>query len=718
MLKFGNKEFRNLQEQVYKNMKDILFILQEEGVLNQFGITVVGQEESVANMPTVADYKATNPDWDYGDAYAIGTESPYILYILTRANGTHPNDYWFNIGSFPVAGPTGPQGPQGEIGPQGPTGNPGADGLSAGFGTIIATATTLPAGSEATASVVASGTNTEKNFSFTFGIPEGKKGNDGARQWGEITGDISNQTDLITALQGKQNTLVSGTNIKTINNESILGSGNISLVASVNWNDIQDKPAFATVATSGSYNDLSNKPIIPTKTSDLTNDSSFITISALQPYVLTADLSTVALSGNYNDLLNKPTIPTIPVTDVQVNNVSVLDGTIAKITLPTVPSVSIDSTYGSESITVNSDTLNVATRDTAQDITGNKKFLGDGESNGALILQNNIYEGNSHAGGKIIMGADELGSVAHPITISSDPYKNGESYIKFKFDYEQGSDFGYNTTEFLLSSYTGNTNSSFYAISDNPVDIGTSSHKFNDVYMSGALKDGNSNYGLVIPSTTGLSANKTIATVDQIPSLTGYATEAWVNQQGFLTSVEWDAVNSKPSFATVATTGSYNDLLNKPTNLVTTDTAQIITGAKTFEGALELRAPSIELAITGSPAGAIFIDSSSLVVDGYLQPGVIVSAFTDTHGLIVPDTSAFTANKTIATTDQIPTVPTNVSKFTNDAGYITGITSDMVTTALGFTPLQSVTPTSETWTFTLDDDSTVTKTVVTAVTSA
>lgn len=34
---------------------------------------------------------------------------------------------------------------------------------------------------------------------------------------------------------------------------------------------------LATVATTGSYNDLSNKPTIPTKTSDLTNDSGFIT---------------------------------------------------------------------------------------------------------------------------------------------------------------------------------------------------------------------------------------------------------------------------------------------------------------------------------------------------------------------------------------------------------------------------------------------------------
>ena len=62
MLKFGNKEFRNLQEQVKKNMDDIMFILQEEGVLNQFGVKVVGQEDTALDMPTVDDYKEEHSD--------------------------------------------------------------------------------------------------------------------------------------------------------------------------------------------------------------------------------------------------------------------------------------------------------------------------------------------------------------------------------------------------------------------------------------------------------------------------------------------------------------------------------------------------------------------------------------------------------------------------------------------------------------------------------
>lgn len=103
------------------------------------------------------------------------------------------------------------------------------------------------------------------------------------------------ETEMDTALSGKQATLVSGTNIKTINNTSLLGSGNISIqgggsvtvdsaLSTTSENPVQNKvitgalngkadsSSLSTVATSGSYNDLSNKPSIPSKTSDLTND--------------------------------------------------------------------------------------------------------------------------------------------------------------------------------------------------------------------------------------------------------------------------------------------------------------------------------------------------------------------------------------------------------------------------------------------------------------
>lgn len=66
------------------------------------------------------------------------------------------------------------------------------------------------------------------------------------------------------AVATKQDTLVSGQNIKTINGQSVLGAGNIEIQGGTsNWDDITGKPEFAEVATSGDYNDLTNKPEIP-----------------------------------------------------------------------------------------------------------------------------------------------------------------------------------------------------------------------------------------------------------------------------------------------------------------------------------------------------------------------------------------------------------------------------------------------------------------------
>lgn len=62
MLKFGNKEFRNLQEQVLANMRAIGDLKTTGIVLDEFGIKVVGQESSAASMPTVAAYKEAHED--------------------------------------------------------------------------------------------------------------------------------------------------------------------------------------------------------------------------------------------------------------------------------------------------------------------------------------------------------------------------------------------------------------------------------------------------------------------------------------------------------------------------------------------------------------------------------------------------------------------------------------------------------------------------------
>ena len=82
---------------------------------------------------------------------------------------------------------------------------------------------------------------------------------------------------------------------------------------------------LATVATTGSYSDLANTPSIPTVpaistsvASDATSDTKTVSPKAVKyfvenkGYALDSDLKNVAKSGSYNDLSDTPTIPTVP----------------------------------------------------------------------------------------------------------------------------------------------------------------------------------------------------------------------------------------------------------------------------------------------------------------------------------------------------------------------------------------------------------------------
>lgn len=89
---------------------------------------------------------------------------------------------------------------------------------------------------------------------------------------------MSNQDDLRVALNGKQDTIG---DLDTIRSGASLGA---TAVQPASLSEYTKTSELATVATSGSYEDLTNKPTIPTNTSQLTNDSAFITNSALTGY--------------------------------------------------------------------------------------------------------------------------------------------------------------------------------------------------------------------------------------------------------------------------------------------------------------------------------------------------------------------------------------------------------------------------------------------------
>ena len=106
MLKYGNRELRNLEEQVEKNAQDIEDFKNGNQTIAEFGITVVGILATAAELPAQGE--------NYGDAYLIGTSTPYDMRVWTRdvANSTAK---WVDLGACPLQGPKGDKGNIGSV---------------------------------------------------------------------------------------------------------------------------------------------------------------------------------------------------------------------------------------------------------------------------------------------------------------------------------------------------------------------------------------------------------------------------------------------------------------------------------------------------------------------------------------------------------------------------------------------------------------------------
>ncbi len=162
---------------------------------------------------------------------------------------------------------------------------------------------------------------------------------------------------VYTALSGKQATLGSSNVITT-------GEGNVvdSVTALNGTITVTKNTTLAEVATSGSYNDLSDKPTIPAAPVQSnwaeTNTESLAYISN-KP-----DLAEVATSGSYNDLSDKPTIPTVTNSYVATST-EAISGQGVKVALDTLVSGSFTPGTGLERV---GNTVNVTTAPYAQQI--------------------------------------------------------------------------------------------------------------------------------------------------------------------------------------------------------------------------------------------------------------------------------------------------------------------------------------------------------------
>ena len=109
MIKIGDKEFRNLEEQVG--------FLSTRMQLAMLGLTLVDIVPDESSLPQEAEER---------QVYAVGANPPYTYFVYL--SGTYSS-----LGVFPLAGTPGVpgnEGKQGPIGPQGPQGKQGPQGIA------------------------------------------------------------------------------------------------------------------------------------------------------------------------------------------------------------------------------------------------------------------------------------------------------------------------------------------------------------------------------------------------------------------------------------------------------------------------------------------------------------------------------------------------------------------------------------------------------------
>ena len=247
---------------IKRNLEDQVDYLTERTEIASLGLKLIGFIYPSDSFPETAEN---------GSVIGVGTYAPYDYYVYL-------NDGWYDLGVWPMAGPKGvpgDQGPQGPIGPVGAKGDKGDQGIAGpaggGIGVNYVSDLNLATGSASVSyenttgatlsksgQITAAGTNYDITVTDKLPIIAGDNiniavngTNDAIKVSANVpvtsvngktgavkitvptkTSQLTNDSGFITNSyhdNTKQDTLVSGTNIKTVNGNSLLGPGNITI---------------------------------------------------------------------------------------------------------------------------------------------------------------------------------------------------------------------------------------------------------------------------------------------------------------------------------------------------------------------------------------------------------------------------------------------------------------------------------------------------------
>ena len=329
----------------------------------------------------------------------------------------------------------------------------------------------------------------------------------------------------INRWNNKQDLLVSGVNIKTINNNNLLGNGNIEITSpeyiagtgiNINNNIISN--------TITSYNNLTDTPTIPNKTSDLINDSDFVSEN---------DLAEVAFTGSYNSLSDTPVIPDS--TSDLINDSGYIDNTVNNLTNYTT-TTDLNTLLGGKQDTLVSGTNIKTINNNSLLGSGNITISGgtptDVQVNGTSITSNNVA--NLITNGTYNSSTNKIATMSDIPTIGNGTLtiqKNGSNVATFTANTSSNTTANITvptTTSELTNTGSDGTHPYIPTLDSGLKALGVSSGRLFWEYGSALTDTTLANYS-DIPTTTSQLTNNSGFIDNTVNNLTNYYTKTEID---------------------------------------------------------------------------------------------------------------------------------------------------------------------------------------------
>ena len=393
------------------------------------------------------------------------------------------------------------------------------------------------------------------------------------------------------ATSGSYSDLSNKPTIPTVNNATLTikkNSSDTGTTFTANAStDVTANLGLHAVATSGSYTDLSDKPTIPTTTSQLTNNSGFITSSDI-PTNVSSFTNDAGYLTSYTE-----TDPTVPSWAKESSKPSydldeVSDGTNRKLSNYVPTSRTVNSKALTSNVTLDLDDVSDGTTRKLSDyVQTSRKINNNALTSDVTLDLDDIADGTTRKLSDYVPTTRTVNSKAlsSNITLSLDDVSDGStrklSSYELKSNLKEGAYVDVDETTMTSSSsnlpsakavasYIASlnyiTSASLPTVNDSTITIKKTSEDTGDSFTTNASSGKTINLGL---STVATSGNyNDLSNKPSIPTVNNATLTIKKNNSDTGTTFTANAssdVTANLGLATVATSGSYNDLIDKPT---------------------------------------------------------------------------------------------------------------------------------------------------------